>query len=84
MNRYLVESTHAAKDCQHVMEQFVFHGYIMNFDWGCEEGIHTGWTILESENESQALLSVPPRLRSHAHAIRVSKFTPEKIQAMHE
>lgn len=84
MNRYLVESTHAANDCHYVLEQFAFHGYTMNIDSRCEEGLHTGWTALESENESQTLLSVPPRLRSHAHAIRLSRSTPEKIQAMHE
>ncbi len=66
------------------MEQFVYHGYIMNFEWGCEEGIHTGWTILEAENEYQALLSVPAQLRAKARAIRITKYTPEKIQAFHE
>ncbi len=84
MNRYLVESTHTAKDCHHVVEQFIYHGHIINFDWGCEAGVHTGWAILESENEAQALMSVPSHLRSKARAIRLCKFTPEKIQEVHE
>ena len=83
MNRYLVESTHTEKDCHHVIEQFIYHGYIHNFDWGCADGVHTGWAILESEDETQALLSVPAHLRSQARAIRLSKFTPEKIQETH-
>jgi tRNA U34 5-methylaminomethyl-2-thiouridine-forming methyltransferase MnmC len=84
MNRYLVESTHAAADCHHVVEQFVYHGHVMNFDWGCEAGVHTSWAIVESENESEALLSVPAHLRSKARAIRLTKFTPEKLQQAHE
>lgn len=84
MERFLVESNHTAEDCHHVIEQFIFHGHIHNFDWGCKAGIHTGWVILEAENESLALLSVPPRLRSKARAIRLHKFTPEMIQADHE
>jgi len=84
MNRYLVESTHTAEDCHHAIEQFIFYGHIRNFDWGCEDGVHSSWAILEAEDESQALLSVPPHLRSKAHAIRLSKFTPEKAQQVHE
>ena len=83
MNRYLVESTHTAEDCHHVVEQFMIFGHILNFDWGCEAGVHTSWAIIEAENESQALLSVPARLRSQARAIRLHKYTPETLQAQH-
>ena len=84
MNRYLVESTHSAKDCHHAVEQFIIHGHIINFDWGCEAGVHSSWAILEAENESQALLSVPSLLRSKALAVRLNKFTPKLIQAYHD
>jgi len=83
MYRYLVVSNHTAEDCHHTVEQFVYHGHIMNYDWGCEDGVHKSWAIIESEDESQALLTVPPRLRSRARATRLAKFTPEKIQAAH-
>ena len=84
MQRYLIESDHTAEDCHHVVEQFIIHGHIMNFDWGCQVGVHTGWAIVEAENESQARLTVPPRLRSKARAIRLCKFTPQTIEAQHE
>ena len=83
MNRYLVESIHTAEDCHHAVEQFIIYGHIINFDWGCEAGVHTSWAIVEAENESQALMSVPSRLRSKARAIRLNKFTPEMVQAAH-
>jgi hypothetical protein len=83
MNRYLIESAHIDKDCHHALEQFMFHGYIINFDWGCADGVHSGWAIIEAVNESEALLSVPPHLRPKARAIRLNKFTPEMIQASH-
>lgn len=84
MNRYLIESTHTVKDCHKAVEEFIYHGYIINFDWGCEVGVHSGWAIVEGEDESEALLSVPSRLRSQARAIRLCKFSPEKIQASHD
>ena len=83
MNRYLVESTHTAEDCHHVVEQFTIHGHVLNFDWGCEAGVHTSWAILEAEDESQALLSVPVQLRPKARAIRLVKYTPPTLQADH-
>ena len=84
MERYLVESTHTAEDCHHVVEQFIIYGHIINFDWGCQAGVHTGWAILEAENESQAKQAVPSRLRAKARAIRLCKFTPQKIETQHE
>lgn len=66
MNRYLVESTHAAEECHHVVEQFIYYGHIMNFEWGCGAGVHCSYAMVESENEAEALLSVPPNLRSKA------------------
>ena len=83
MDRYLVESTHTAEDCHHVIEQFIIHGHIFHFDWGCKAGVHAGWAILEAEDESQALLSVPVQLRPKARAIRLVKFTPPTLQAGH-
>jgi hypothetical protein len=84
MNRYLVESSHLAKDCYHVIEMFVYHGHINNFDWGCEAGVHSGWAIVEADSESMALLSVPAILRPKSRAIKISKFTPEMMQSSHE
>ena len=84
MKRYLVESVHEAKDCDHILELFMFHGHILNFDWGCELGVHSGWAQVDAENESEALLSVPPHLRSKSRAVRLNKFTPEMIQSLHK
>jgi hypothetical protein len=84
MNRYLVESEHTAEECRHVVEQFIFYGHIIHFDWGCEAGVHKAWAIVDGDDESIALLSVPPRLRSKAHATRLNKFTPEMLQKKHE
>ena len=84
MNRYLIESRHEATDCQHVIEQFIYHGHIINFDWGCQAGVHAGWAVVEVENESQALMTVPSSLRSKAKAIRLNKFTPEMMKLSHD
>ena len=79
MNRYLVESTHAAEDCHHVVEQFIFHGHVMNFDWGCEKGIHSGWAILEAENEAMALMAVPPAPALQVACHKINQVYARKV-----
>jgi hypothetical protein len=83
MDRYIIESPHSAHDCKHVMEQVINMGYITHYDWGCESGIHTGWVIIEAENEEEALLSVPVFIRHDAQVVRLNKFSPEKFEKMH-
>ena len=60
MERYLVESHHTEEDCHHVVEQFIFHGLINNIDWGCEDGVHVGWAIVDVENKDLAMVMIPP------------------------
>jgi hypothetical protein len=84
MNRYLVETSHNPEDCLHVLDQFVVYGHITHFEWGCESGVCTGWAIVEANNEEEALLTVPSLVRSKTKVVKLSKFTPGKIQEFHE
>jgi hypothetical protein len=79
MDRFLVESPHTEHDCKLAVKLVQSMGYLHNFDWGCRDGIHTGWAIIEAENTSQALGIVPAVLRDKARAIRLSKFEPEIV-----
>jgi len=80
----MVETSHNREDCLHILDEFVIHGHITHFEWGCESGVCTGWAVIEAENEEQALYAVPTLIRSKARVIKLSKFTPEKIQEFHE
>lgn len=83
MYRYIIESPHSAHDCNRVMEQTINMGYITHYDWGCESGIHTGWVIIEAENEDEALLSVPSFVRHEVKAVRLNKFSPDMFEKKH-
>jgi len=84
MNRYLVVSQHTGEDCTKALKETLAIGYLTHFDWGCKDGDHTGWAILEADDKAQALMSVPTFLRDKAHVVRLTKFEPEKVKAMHE
>ena len=57
-----------------LVDQVYAMGYLHNFEWGCEVGIHNGWAIIEAENEAQAKLAVPPLVRRKARVIKLNKF----------
>ena len=84
MNRYLIESEHTEEDCLHVLDLFVYHGFVNHFDWGCYDGVHKGYAIIEAESKDHALMSVPPLIKHKAHATLLSKFTPEIVKSFHE
>ncbi len=83
MDRYLIESPHELKDCALMLQQLKAMGYLHHFDWGCKAGVHTGWAIIEAENEAQARLAVPPLVRAQAHIVKLNRFKPEEVDSLH-
>ena len=79
MDRFLVESPHTIKDCKLAVKLVQSLGYLNNFDWGCEDGVHTGWAVIEAENASQALGVVPSLVRDKARAVKLSKFESKMV-----
>ena len=57
---------------------------LRNFEFGCEDGVHKAWIIVEAENDHYARLMVPPVLRDSALLVKLNKFTPEEIKEMHD
>ena len=84
MHRYIVISKHTAEDCVRALKEVLAIGYLTHFDWGCKDGDHTGWAIIEAEDKPQAMLSVPPFLRGNALVVRLTKFNPDTVRAMHQ
>ena len=80
MNRYLIETPHSASECLDLIKVLNAQGYLWNFDWGCEAGIHSGWAIIDAENEATARLMVPPLVRPRARIIKLNKFDATAIR----
>ena len=75
MNRFLIETPHTPQECHLLVGQVYAMGYLYHFDWGCPDGVHTGWAIIEAEDEEQARLAVPSIVRNKARIVRLTKFT---------
>jgi hypothetical protein len=74
MDRFLVESPHALPKCKLAVKLIQSAGYLNNFDFGCKDGVHIGWAVIEAENAAQALAVVPAMIRDKARAIKLNKF----------
>jgi hypothetical protein len=74
MERYLIESPHAAKDCARVVHDLHAAGYLHHFEWGCKDNDHTAWAIVEAENLEHAKQLVPWYIRNKARIVRLVKF----------
>ena len=84
MERYMVVSPHTAQDCKNAMKQIEAAGYITHFDWGCMDGEHTGWAIIEADDAKEAMMVVPSGQRRNARAIKLVKFTTADVEKMHQ
>ena len=88
MNRYLIEVPHEAEvvACSRVIQTFLATGshYLTHADWGCEDGVHKAWMIVEAENHEEARWIVPAPMRESAKVVQLGKFTSEQITSILE
>jgi hypothetical protein len=83
MARYLIEVDHdpVAGECTRAAHVLLASGshYLTHADWGCMDGVHTSWLIVEVERRELAWAIVPPAHRAHARIVALSRFSLEGI-----
>lgn len=92
MSRFLIEVQHEGNKqaCESAINAFLRAGYhfFTNADWGCADGEHKGWVIVDLENKEEALLVIPPEYRNRAKITRLEKFSladvEEKLISHHD
>jgi len=83
MKKFLVISHHSGEECVKALKETLAIGWLTHFEWGCKDGVHTGWAILEAEDKNQAMLSIPTFLRGKGQVVRLTSFNPDTVEAMH-
>jgi hypothetical protein len=86
MARFLIEVPHEEDvvACARVVEIFlktVSH-FLTHTDWGCEDGEHKAWIIVDMDSKEEARRIVPPAFRSQARIVGLNKFTMEQIDGI--
>jgi len=83
MPRFLIEVTHDAERvaCARAVEAFFKTGshFFTHADWGCFDGEHKGWIIVEVDNRQEAQAIVPPIFRARAKVIQLNAFSQEQL-----
>lgn len=84
MPRFLIEASHPEeiRACARVVQVFLATGshFLTRADWGCMDGDHRCWIIVEAETKEQARSILPPAFRSEAKIIGLNRFTMEEIE----
>lgn len=83
MDRYIVESPHSAGDCKKALKDVLAAGYLSHFDWGCLDGDHRGWVVIEAASAQEAMMVVPASHRPRASVVKLTKFSREQIEKTH-
>ena len=85
MSKFLVEVSHAndQTECLHIVHVFLSTGshFLANADWGCPDGEHKAWMIIDVPNREEALNILPPMYRDMAKVTQLTKFTLDDIEA---
>jgi len=84
MAKFLIEVPHDADTvaCSRVVHVFLTSGshFLANAEWGCLDGDHRAWMIVDVENEAEARAIVPPAFRADAYVVGLNRFELEKIE----
>jgi len=82
MPRFSIELPHEAKtmSCARAVEAFLQTGshFLTHADWGCQDGDHRAWVILEVGTREEARNIIPPLFQAQAKIVQLNAYTTMK------
>lgn len=86
MPRFLIEVPHEAETiaCARAVKILLETGshYLTHAEFGCMDGDHRGWIIIDAENKDQARSMLPPVYRAKAQIVGLNKFSIEELDEL--
>ena len=83
MARFLIEVDHEAEAgaCARTVKVFLSTGshYLTHADWGCGDGVHSAWLIVDVDTREQALAILPPADRARARIVALNRFGLDEV-----
>jgi len=84
MPRFLIEVPHeeGTLDCARAVALFLRTGshYLTHADWGCMDGDHRSWLIVEEGSREEARMIVPADYRARARVVQLNSFDLAEIE----
>jgi hypothetical protein len=86
MSKFLIEVPHDSDRtaCARAVQVFLSSGshFVANADWGCRDGDHRAWIVVDVDSKEEARAIVPPIYRPQARIVALNKFTLREIEGM--
>lgn len=86
MTRFLIEVPHRAEPRECVMAAKILLStgshYLSHADFGCLDGEHKAWVIVEADSREDAQFLVPSVYRHEAKVIQLNKFSLAELDEM--
>jgi hypothetical protein len=84
MAKFLIEVPHdgTTAACARAVDAFLRAGshFLTHADWGCQDGDHRAWVVLEVATREEARNVIPPILQAQAKIIRLNSFTMTDLE----
>ena len=86
MARYLIEVPHEEETiaCARAIRILFESGshFLTHADFGCKDGIHKAWIVVDVESKSEARNLLHPAFRSAATIVALNKFSAEELDEL--
>jgi hypothetical protein len=84
MEKFLIEVPHGGDkaSCERTVKVFLASGshFVTNADWGCQDGDHKAWLIVEVEDRHAAERILPSAYQQNAKITKINKFTRKDME----
>jgi hypothetical protein len=81
--KFLIEVPHETNTvaCAQVVDIFLKSGshFLSRADWGCRDGVHKAWMIVDVDTKDEAQRILPPAFRRDATIVGLNTFSVEEI-----
>ena len=86
VNRFLIEVPHdgtpyACARAADLLQRTGSH-FLTRADFGCTDGVHKAWIVVEVDSKEEARNVVPPELRPLANIVRLNSFTTAQVDEL--
>ena len=82
--RFLLEVPHEAATlaCARAIDVFLRSGshFLTHADWGCKDGVHKAWMVVEVDGKEEARNIVPPAFRPQARIVQLNAWGLRDIE----
>jgi hypothetical protein len=83
MARFLIEVPHEAEvvACARASKILLETGshFLTHADFGCNDGVHKAWIIVDTNSKEEARTMLPPAYRRQAAVVGLTKFGIEEL-----